>query len=382
MPPLLPGAVLGVLGGGQLGRMFTLAARRMGYRVAVFAPEGDTPAGQIADQVFRASYDDLSAVAEFSKQVEVVTFEFENVPTETAQEAERHAPVRPRGTLLYTTQDRLREKAALVQLGIPVAAHCSIESAADLSNAAEKIPGKSVLKTAAWGYDGKGQCRVASAAELETAWNTMENQPCVLEEMVPFEREVSVVGARGLDGDIVLYDVFQNEHVNHILDLTIWPADLPPTVREKAHEIARALFEGLEVVGVMCVEMFLLPDGNLKVNELAPRPHNSGHLTIDACATSQFEQQVRAVCGLPLGSAEPRRGGAAMANLLGDLWQDGPPNWPGALAVPGVSLHLYGKDQARPGRKMGHLTALAPSPPEAAARVQRARAALDLAAGS
>ncbi len=380
--PVLPGAALGVLGGGQLGRMFALAARRMGYRVTVFAPEDDTPAGQIADVEVRAPYTDLEAVERFARGVEVVTFEFENVPADTAAAAARHAPVRPAGAVLHTTQDRLREKRALTKLGLPVAAFAPLEVQADLEGARRALPGASVLKTASWGYDGKGQRRVRDAEELAAAWRELGEQRAVLEAWVPFEREISVVGARGLDGSVALFEPFENAHANHVLDVTTWPARIAPGTRDAALDCARAVLEGLDAVGVLCVEMFVLQDGSLLVNEIAPRPHNSGHLTIDAAATSQFEQQVRAVCGLPLGAVEPRTPAAAMANLLGDLWSAGEPPWAEALAAPGVNLHLYGKTVARPGRKMGHLTATAASPAEAEERVRAARALLDTRASA
>jgi 5-(carboxyamino)imidazole ribonucleotide synthase len=284
--------------------------------------------------------------------------------------------VRPRGELLHTTQDRLREKRALRELGLPVADFAAIERQQDLAAAAEAVRGAGVLKTAAWGYDGKGQRRVRAPGELAAAWGELGSQRAVLEAWVPFEREISVVGARGVDGAVALYDPFENGHADHVLDLTLWPARLPEPTRREALQLARTVLEGLDVVGVLCVEMFLLPGGGLVVNELAPRPHNSGHLTIDAHATSQFEQQVRAVCGLPLGSVEPTATAAAMANLLGDLWVGGEPDWAAALAVPGVRLHLYGKDAPRPGRKMGHLTATATTLAEAERRVLAARAAL------
>ena len=372
--PILPGATLGVLGGGQLGRMFTLAARRMGYRVTVFAPEDDTPAGQIAYEEVRAPYEDLDAVRRFASGVSVVTFEFENVPAETAAAAAERAPVRPAGTVLHATQHRRREKEALVAAGVPVVRHAMVETSNSLAAAIRNVGIPAILKTAAWGYDGKGQVRIEAAVEAEGAWASLGRAPCVLEAVAPFEREISVVGARGFDGSVALYEPVENLHVDHILDLSLSPAELPPDVAQRAREIARTLLEAWDVVGVICVELFLLPDGELVVNEVAPRPHNSGHLTIDAHACSQFEQQVRAVCGLPLGSSEAVAP-AAMANLLGDLWRNGPPDWAAALAVPGVALHLYGKDRALPGRKMGHLTAVAPTAREARARVLRARAA-------
>jgi 5-(carboxyamino)imidazole ribonucleotide synthase len=376
--PILPGAEIGVLGGGQLGRMFTFAAARLGYRVAVFAPDDDTPAGQVACREIRAPYEDLGAVERFAASVDVVTFEFENVPRATAEAAARHAPVRPAGSVLGTTQDRLREKAALRRLGLPLPRHAAIEQADHLADASRTVPGAAVLKTAAWGYDGKGQRAIPSAAELAPAWNAMGRPRAVVEERVPFVCEISVVGARGLDGSIVLYEPFGNDHVHHVLDVSVCPAPVPAATRDEALAIARAVLEGLDVVGVLCVEMFVLADGSILVNELAPRPHNSGHLTIDAHACSQFEQQVRAVCGLPLGSVQPLAPAAAMANLLGDLWAPGEPDWAAAFARPGVRLHLYGKEEARPGRKMGHLTALGGSTAAAALAVREARDALTL----
>ena len=374
--PILPGAEIGVLGGGQLGRMFTFAAARLGYRVAVLAPDDDTPAGQVAVREIRADYEDLDAIDQFARSVSVVTFEFENVPRATADAAARHAPVRPAGRVLGTTQDRLHEKAALARLGLPLPAYAALESEADLAGAVSRVPGPSVLKTAAWGYDGKGQVRVERGADVAAAWRALGRPRAVLEAFVPFVAEVSVVGVRGLDGAIALYDLFLNRHANHILDVSVWPAPVAESTRVAAHEIARTVLEGLDVVGVLCVELFLLGDGRLLVNELAPRPHNSGHLSIDAHATGQFEQQVRAVCGLPLGSVEGIVPAAAMSNLMGELWTHGAPDWTKALACPVTRLHLYGKEVARPGRKMGHLTTLGRDVASAEARVREVRAAM------
>ena len=373
---ILPGAVLGVLGGGQLGRMFTLAARRMGYRIDVLAPEDDTPAGQIAYREIRAPYDDLDAVERFARGVDVVTFEFENVPAATAEAAARHAPVRPAGSLLHLTQDRAREKEGLRRLGLPTAPFAHVPDHAALATAAAGIGFPAVLKTCGWGYDGHGQRRVEDLAGLEGAWRALGQRPCVLEGLVPFAAELSVVGARGLDGRMALYEPVLNRHRRHVLDVSLCPAPVPDATLRRADEIARTVLAGLEVVGVLCVELFLLEDGTLLVNELAPRPHNSGHLTIDAHACSQFEQQVRAVCGLPLGSTERAVPAAAMANLMGDLWDAGPPDWGAALADPGVRLHLYGKEVPRPGRKMGHLTVAAATLAESERRVLAARNAL------
>jgi 5-(carboxyamino)imidazole ribonucleotide synthase len=370
-----PGATVGVLGSGQLGRMFAIAARRMGYRVHTLSPDTDTPTGQVADREIQAAYDDLDAVRDFARGVDVVTFEFENVSAAAAEAAAAHAPVRPAGAVLHTTQHRLREKNFLVQAGIPVAPFAPVRSLDDLEAALATLGTPAVLKTAGWGYDGKGQVKIAAAGEAAAAWQTIGGQEAILEAFVDFDREVSVVAARGLDGAFAHFGVIENRHQRHILDVSIAPAAVPPAVEREAVEIARGILEGLKVVGVLCVEMFLGRDGRLLVNELAPRPHNSGHLTFDACVTSQFEQQLRAICGLPLGSPELLRP-AAMANLLGDLWADGDPDWVAACRYPGVKLHLYGKADARPGRKMGHLTALAATPEAAVAQVVAARGAL------
>lgn len=374
--PILPGAVLGVFGGGQLGRMFTLAARRMGYRVAVFAPEDDTPAGQIAYREIRAPYEDMAQVERFAREVDVVTFEFENVPAAVAEIAGRHAPVRPSGRLLHTTQDRGREKRALVERGLPVAPFAMVDSVAALAGAAAAVGFPAVLKTSSWGYDGHGQRRVRDLGELEVAYRELGEAPAVLERFVAFRGEISVVGARGLDGEIALYEPFANRHRDHVLDVTLCPAPLPARVHAAALDLARQVLAAFEVTGVLCVEMFWLDDDSLLINELAPRPHNSGHLTIDAHDCCQFEQQVRAVCALPLGSTARKVGGAAMANLLGSHWLQGPPDWRRALTDPGVRLHLYGKSAPSARRKMGHLTVGDESCAAAERRVLAARAAL------
>jgi 5-(carboxyamino)imidazole ribonucleotide synthase len=370
-----PGATVGVLGSGQLGRMFAIAARRMGYRVHTLSPDTDTPTGQVADREIVAAYDDLDAVRDFARGVEVVTFEFENVSAAAAEAAAEHAPVRPAGSVLHTTQHRLREKGFLANAGIPVAPFAPVRSLEELEAALGALGTPAVLKTAGWGYDGKGQVKIAAPGEAAAAWAAIGGEEAILETFVDFDREVSVVAARGLDGAFAHFGVIENRHQRHILDVSIAPAAVPPAVERAAVEIARGILEGLGVVGVLCVEMFLKADGRLLVNELAPRPHNSGHLTFDAAVTSQFEQQLRAICGLPLGSPELLRP-AAMANLLGDLWAAGEPDWAAACRYPDVKLHLYGKAAARPGRKMGHLTALASTPEAALAKVVAARRAL------
>jgi 5-(carboxyamino)imidazole ribonucleotide synthase len=373
--PILPGAAVGVLGSGQLGRMFAIAARRMGYRVHVLSPEADTPTGQVADVEIAARYEDLDAVRAFARQVRVVTFEFENVPAATAAAAGEHAPVRPGGGVLHVAQNREREKAFLAGAGLPVPRFRVVPTFDALRAAAAEIGYPAVLKTASFGYDGKGQARIDGPGDLETAWERVGRQLSVLEAFVDFACEVSVVAARGLDGSFAHYGVVENRHRHHILDLTIAPADVPAALAAEAVELARAVLEGLDVVGVLCVEMFVTREGRLLINELAPRPHNSGHFTFDACVTSQFEQQLRAVCGLPLGSTR-QLAPAAMANLLGDLWSDGEPRWGAACAYPEVKVHLYGKAAARPGRKMGHLTAFGPTAADAARTALAAREAL------
>jgi 5-(carboxyamino)imidazole ribonucleotide synthase len=371
---ILPNSTIGVFGSGQLGRMFAIEARKMGFRVHTFSPDTDTPTGHISDVETTASYDDLDAVRAFAQSVEVVTFEFENVPSETIAAASDFVPVHPRGEILHTTQNRLREKNFLAKNGFPIAAFRHIRSIDDIRSAAESIGLPAVLKTAGFGYDGKGQARVNGESDIETAFAAMNGQEAVLESFVDFQKEVSVVCARGVDGSFAHYGVVENDHKNHILDVSFAPASVTPAVHDEAIIITRAIAEAFGYVGTMCVEFFLA-DEKLLVNEIAPRPHNSGHLTFGPCLTSQFEQQVRAVCGLPLGSTEFFQP-AAIANLLGDIWQKGEPDWSSALAEPGVQLHLYGKSDPRPGRKMGHLTAIGESAQKAAESVRMARKGL------
>ncbi len=374
-PPILPGASIGVLGSGQLGRMFALAARELGYRIVIYSPDNDTPAGQIGDVEIARSYTDLDSIREFAKQVSVVTFEFENVHAASTSAAAEFAPVRPDGRVLHTTQNRLREKTFLEGHGFPVTPFRRIASLADLRAAVKELGLPAVLKTADFGYDGKGQTKIHSADQLEAAWKSLNGAEGIYEAFVQFEKEISVVAARTLQGEFAAFPVFENSHANHILDVTFAPAAIDEKLAREAADLAAGILQKLDVVGLLTVEMFVTGDGRVLVNELAPRTHNSGHLTIDACVTSQFEQQVRAVCGLPLGSTDLRRP-AAMANLLGDLWVNGEPNWAAALEDPLVKLHLYGKAQARPGRKMGHLTATGETTAEAVRRVTEARARL------
>jgi 5-(carboxyamino)imidazole ribonucleotide synthase len=373
--PILPGATIGVLGGGQLGRMFALAARAMGYRIHIFSPEYDAPAGQVADAEVVGEFEDAQRMREFASRVQVVTFEFENVPSAATEVAAQFAPVRPAGRVLHIAQHRLREKTFLRDKGFPVTPFRRITSLAELQKAAAEMGLPGVLKTAGFGYDGKGQVKLTETAQIPGAWESLKGTECVLESFVSFSSEVSVIAARSLKGEFAAFPVFENRHSNHILDVTSAPAAIEPRLAQEAQDLAAGILEALDVVGLLTVEMFVTTDGRLLVNELAPRPHNSGHLTIDACVTSQFEQQVRAVCGLPLGSTE-LRAPAAMANLLGHIWEAGEPNWTAALADPHVKLHLYGKATPRVGRKMGHLTATGLTVDDAVTRVLRAREAL------
>jgi len=371
-----PGAALGVLGSGQLGRMFAIAARRMGYRVHTFSPEEDTPTGQVADVEVVADYDDLEALRAFARHVDVVTFEFENVPIDAIEAIEVLAPVRPCGAALHTAQQRAREKQFFADRGFPTAPFFRAASLDELWDAVARIGTPAVIKTAAFGYDGKGQHKVTTPADVEHIWTAIGHQEAVVEKFVSLQAETSVIGVRGVDGQIAQYQPFENRHRDHILDVTTTPAAMAPALATRAAEITRAILEELQYVGVLCVEFFIDTEGELLVNELAPRPHNSGHLTFDAAVTSQFEQQVRAICGLPLGSTKLLATAAAMANLLGELWKDGDPNWAAASRFDDVKLHLYGKTQPRRSRKMGHMTAMGRNVDEALDRVISARDAL------
>jgi len=372
---ILPKSTIGVFGSGQLGRMFAIEARKMGYRVHTFSPESDTPTGQVTDIETSAAYEDIDAVRAFASSVDVVTFEFENVPSATVEAAAELVGVFPGGHILHTTQNRLREKTFLAENGFPLTDFRSIKIIEDLYRAADEIGLPAVLKTAGFGYDGKGQRKLSAVGEIEPAFTGLNGSDAILEAFVDFQKELSVVCARDETGNFVHYGVIENDHANHILDVSVAPALVPDKTAGEAIEIARNIADVLDLVGTLCVEFFLDKTDRLLVNELAPRPHNSGHLTFDACVTSQFEQQLRAVCGLPLGSTAFYRP-AAMANLLGDLWENGEPAWASALTDPKIKLHLYGKLEPRPGRKMGHLTAVAESANAAAGSVRQARGRL------
>lgn len=358
---------IGMLGGGQLGQMFCHAARRAGVKTHVFCPGDGEPATQVCDEKTIASYDDLDAIERFAQSVDAVTYEFENVPAATAAACAKHCPVRPGQQVLAVAQDRIREKTTLSGHGIPVGPFAKVESMEQLREAAQTIGAPGVLKTSSGGYDGKGQRVLHSAdeAELIYAWQDLGQRPCVYEGFIDFEQEVSVVAARGVGGQVVCYGPIANAHRNHILDVSVVPSNAAAAVDAEAIDIAQRVMTALDVVGVLCVEFFQTRDGHMLVNELAPRPHNSGHLTIDAYEHSQFDQQVACVMGQPPLPIELKRP-AAMVNLLGDLWPNsGEPPWDRINNKKDLYLHLYGKGQARPGRKMGHLTALGRTPHEA-----------------
>jgi 5-(carboxyamino)imidazole ribonucleotide synthase len=374
--PILPPATLGVLGGGQLGRYFVMAARTMGYRTIVLEPDPSAPAGAAADVHLAAAYDDPDALARLAAECAVITTEFENPPAAALHRLADTTSVRPRPEAIEVTQDRRTEKRFLADAGVPVAPFAVVDTAADLEMplAERGVAYPAILKTARLGYDGKGQVTVHDDDELRAAWQQLGEVACVVEQRLPLDREVSVVLARGADGVCATFPTVANTHVRGILDLTVVPAPDEDDDHHAAADLAITIAEALDYVGVLAVEMFVV-GGRLLVNELAPRPHNSGHWTLDAAATSQFEQQVRAVCGLPLGDPSLTSGGAAMVNLLGDEWAGGDPDWAAALARPGAHLHLYGKAEPRPGRKMGHLTLAADSADEAAEQALAARAA-------
>ena len=378
-----PGATLGVMGGGQLGRMFVHAAQQMGYATAVLDADAQSPAGLVAHEHIRADYADAAGLDRLALVSAAITTEFENVPADSLARLAAHRPVAPAAAAVAVCQDRAVEKAHFVRSGVPCAPNALIQSDADLDIAAQTLlPG--ILKTNRLGYDGKGQARVTTRAELADAWAALERVPCLLEKMLPLERELSVIVARGADGSIVHFPVQQNLHRDGILAVTQVPApDIASTTQQQAVESARQIAAALRYVGVLCVEFFVLRDGSLVANEMAPRPHNSGHYSIDACDVSQFDLQVRTLTGAPL--VAPRlHSPCVMLNLLGDLWWQGgreaEPDWAGVLALPGVHLHLYGKTTARPGRKMGHLTVTAPSAHEANATALAAARVLGLAA--
>ncbi len=371
---ILPGATVGVLGGGQLGRMFTMRARSMGYKVVVLDPDALSPAGAVADRHIRAPYEDTRALVELSATCAAVTTEFENVPATTLETLGRSSIVRPPVAAVAITQDRIAEKTFLRTHGFATAPYRGIEDKRDIPEAIRALPLPVILKTNRLGYDGKGQAVVTSEAEAVAAFDRFGRVACILESRLALECELSVIVARGAGGEVATFPVAENRHVAGILDTSIVHARIPDTLATRARETATKVAEALEYVGVLAVELFVV-EGELVVNEMAPRPHNSGHYTMDACSVDQFEQQLRTLCGLPV--AEPwLLSPVVMVNLMGDLWAGGEPRWEEALKRPGVRLHLYGKAEPRPGRKMGHLNCLAADPNIALALAVAARDAL------
>jgi len=352
---IAPGSTVGILGGGQLGRMAAMAAARLGFKTHIYCPPGDNPATYVSNASTIAPYEDEAALARFAAAVDVVTFEFENVPSRTAETLARLKPTRPAPRVLHICQERLREKDFLASIKVPTTRYMEVARPESLERALREIGHPAVLKSAQFGYDGKGQVRIDADSKFDEAWSKMGGSIGILEAFVDFRLEISVIVARALDGNVVAYEPVENQHRNHILDTTIVPARVTPTVAMRAEAIGRHIAEELGLIGLLAVEMFVTNEGEVLVNELAPRPHNSGHWSIDGCITSQFEQFMRAVCGLSLGSVE-RHSDAVMKNLLGDDVL----GWKEILAEPGAKLHLYDKAEPRPGRKMGHVTRLTP----------------------
>ncbi len=369
---ILPGATLGLLGGGQLGRMFTVAARTLGYRVTVLDPDPHAPAAEFATRHLARPYGDPESLAELASTCSAVTTEFENAPAEALDAIAARAVVRPSGSSVAVAQDRRREKGFFAERGFPVGAWAAVESPADFPAALAAVRLPALLKTARLGYDGKGQARIGTPAELGRTFAEWKAVPCVLEELLPLELELSVVLGRSDSGQVAVFPVAENRHTGGILDVTIAPARIAPALAREAVELASRVAAALGYVGVLAVELFVV-EGRLLLNEIAPRPHNSAHYTIDACRTSQFEQQVRVLCGLPLGDPSIHTP-AVMVNLLGDIWRGSEPNWTAVLEHPGAHLHLYGKREPRPGRKMGHVTVCEEAPEralEVALRIRR-----------
>jgi 5-(carboxyamino)imidazole ribonucleotide synthase len=375
-PGILAGKTVGVLGGGQLGRMLAQAVTRLGGRIHVYEPQAKCPAGAVADKEVNAPYDDMAALSAFARECDVVTYEFENVPAAPLRAIEALARLRPHWSVLETTQNRSREKNWLKRNGFPHARFAEVAAAGDLSTGIREVGVPCVVKTADFGYDGKGQLKVMTAADVPAALRRFAGQPVVIEQYVDFACEVSAVVARTGTGEVSVFPVAENIHTNHILDYSIVPARVSPAVATRAVAIARQVAEKIDLQGVLGVEMFVTKTGEVLVNELAPRTHNSGHYTLDACATSQFEQQARAICDLPLGPVT-LLSPVVMVNILGDAWSKGEPDWATLRARPGVHLHLYGKSEPRPGRKMGHFTVTAGDADTALALAQKYKAALD-----
>ncbi|MEM6473713.1 MAG: 5-(carboxyamino)imidazole ribonucleotide synthase [Planctomycetota bacterium] len=374
---LKPGATIGMVGGGQLGRMFAMAAIRMGFKVVVFCGHVEEPAAEIATRTVTGTLTDRETVLDFARQCDVITLEFENIPAETIRWCEEFAATYPSHHVLATAQDRIAEKSSFRDAGLAVTPFAPVGNAGDVERFAQDHGWPVIVKTARSGYDGKGQFRAEDRIQSDQIpWDVASSW--IAEKRINFEKEASVVVARSCHGETRCFPPFENDHQDHILDVSFCPSTLSDQQMELAESIAIGAAEAIGLVGLLCVELFVVDESTLLINEVAPRPHNSGHLTIEACFTSQFEQHVRAVCGLPLGSTKLRVGGAAMANLLGDLWSEAgePPPWEDMLACDHTNLHLYGKKHAMPGRKMGHVTATAEDARKAVARVTTARGAL------
>ncbi|ATB27348.1 5-(carboxyamino)imidazole ribonucleotide synthase [Melittangium boletus] len=373
---VLPGGTIGILGGGQLGRMMALAARTLGYQVQALDPDPACSARFVVDQCYTADFGLADEARRLARASDVVTLEIEKIPQATLKAVAEHAPLRPGAHVLEVVQNRGRQRAWLAKHGFPQGPWKQADSEAELASTAESLGGRCFVKVCEGGYDGRGQFPVKSSAEAPQAWRELGERPVVVEAALELKAELSVLVARSPRGEVAVYPPAYNHHEERILDWSLLPGQIPPEVSARATELARAMATALEVEGLLVVELFLLENGQLLVNELAPRPHNSFHATEVACLTSQFEQAVRAVCNLPLGSVEIVRP-AAIVNLLGDLWlREGGPRFESVLAMPGVRLHLYGKREARKGRKMGHLSAVGSTPEEALARIKAAREAM------
>lgn len=378
MKTILPGSVIGILGGGQLGRMLALSAQQMGYRVIAYTPEHDSPVSQVCAKTIVSSFEDIDAIRLFAREANIVTLEFENIPANSYRVVAEETRVAPSVNALQVSQNRLREKTYLHDHGFPVVSFYHVRNLDELFDALEKAGYPAVLKTTGYGYDGKGQRIVMDKADALKYYEELGRADCIVEQYVRYDKEISVIGARGGYGEVKAFGPIENVHRNHILDISSVPARINWRLAAEAIEITCAVMESLDICGLLCVEFFLIGSDRLVINEIAPRPHNSGHYSLEACPTSQFEQHIRAITGLPLGKTEPHSA-AAMANLLGDLWTGGEPEWSYTLEIPDVHLHLYGKTEARPGRKMGHLTACSRWTEEAQEIVMKARDRLSAA---
>lgn len=349
-----PGKIIGIIGNGQLGRMSAIEAKKMGYQVYVYGPGTETPAGQVSDIEVDGHYDDINKLTLFAQGCDVLTFEFENIPAISLEAIRAVTPIHPDPSVLEISQNRLGEKTWFEANGFPTTPFEEVRSAEEVGSTVKKWNTRAVIKTLTLGYDGKGQTKVDPGSDFVAAWKSAGVQTAILEKWVDFDHEISVIVARNESGEVVTYPVFENIHRNHILDTTIFPARLEKPVKRQARELAKSMAEKMNLIGLLTIELFVTSDGRLLVNEIAPRPHNSGHVTFDVCPVSQFQQHIRAICNLPLGNTEPLTPGV-MINILGDSWTDGEPNWKHLLSMDFVNLHLYGKLDPKPGRKMGHV---------------------------